>query len=149
MSLLLVVDDDENIRETLSELLSGEHQCQTAETVEKALARLDVETYDVVLTDISMPGLSGLELLGHIRQKYPDTTVIIISGIGDQEYTQGTIRLGAFDYLIKPFNLESVVKSVKRALDYRGRLLGHPQVTEIADRGPESNRDEAIDWNLM
>ncbi len=120
MSLILVVDDDENIRDTLYELISEEHPCQTAETAEKALARLDVESYDLVLTDISMPGLSGLELLGHIRQKYPDTTVIVISGIGDQEYTQGTIRLGAFDYLLKPFSLESIMKSVRRALDHRG-----------------------------
>src|SRR5688572_3204513 len=108
MSLILVVDDDENIRDTLYELLSGEYQCQTAETAEKALARLEAGSYDVVITDISMPGLSGLELLGHVRQKYPDTTVIVISGISDQEYAQGMIRLGAFDYLLKPFRLEAV-----------------------------------------
>jgi DNA-binding NtrC family response regulator len=143
MSLLLVVDDDENIRDMLYELLSQEHRCQTAETAEKALARLGVESYDVVLTDISMPGLSGLELLGHIRQKYPDTTVIVISGISDQEYAQGTIRLGAFDYLLKPFNLESVAKSVKRALDYRC------QVSEVADQGLESTHGEHTNWNIV
>ncbi|MBA2526845.1 MAG: response regulator [Pyrinomonadaceae bacterium] len=112
MSLVLVVDDDVNIRDTLYELLSEDYRCQTAETAEQALARLDVESYDVVLTDISMPGLSGLELLGHIKQKYPDTPVIIISGISDQEHAQGMIRLGAFDYLLKPFSLEAVAKSV-------------------------------------
>ena len=130
MSLILVVDDDEVIRDTLYELLSQQYLCQTAETAEQALARLEVATYDVVLTDISMPGLSGLELLGHVRQKYPDTPVIIISGISDKEHAQGLIRLGAFEYLLKPFRLEVVEKSVKRALDRRRRLLESRTGTE-------------------
>jgi len=149
MSLVLVVDDDEIIRDNLYELLSEEYRCQTADTAEKALARLDAESYDVVLTDISMPGLSGLELLGHIRQKYPGTPVIIISGISDQEYAQGMIRLGAFDYLLKPFSLDTVMKSVKRALDHRGRLPEHSQVSQVEDQGHRSTADEATDWNIV
>lgn len=141
MSLILVVDDDENIRDTLYELLSAEHDCQTAETAEQALARLEVDSYDVVLTDISMPGLSGLELLGTVRQKYPDTPVIIISGISDQEHAQGLIRLGAFEYLLKPFRIEVVEKSVKRALDRRRNLLKSRPV----ERG--SNAD--TDWSIV
>src|SRR2546428_9323751 len=123
MSRVLVVDDDETIRYTLYELLSEDYVCQTAETAEKAFARLDADPYDVVLTDISMPGLSGLELLGHIRQRFTDTPVIIISGISDQEHAQGLIKLGAFDFLLKPFSLEVVDKSVTRAVEYRRRLL--------------------------
>ncbi len=98
MPKILLVDDDETIRDTLYELLSQDYFCQTAETAEKAFARLEADQYDVVLTDISMPGLSGLELLGHVRQKFPDTPVIIVSGIGDQEHAQGLIRLGAFRF---------------------------------------------------
>jgi DNA-binding NtrC family response regulator len=124
MPKILVVDDDETIRDTLYDLLSEQYVCQTAETAEKAFARLEADEYDVVLTDISMPGLSGLELLGHIRQKYENTPVIIISGISDQEHAQGLIRLGAFDFLLKPFRLEAVEKSVQRAIDYRQRLGG-------------------------
>src|ERR1044071_4954895 len=97
MERVLVVDDDETIRDTLYELLSEKYFCQTAETAEKALARLEADTYDVVLTDISMPGLSGLELLGHVLQQFPQTPVIMISGISDEEHAQGLIRLGAFD----------------------------------------------------
>ena len=138
MSVVLVVDDDENIRDTLYELISEEYSCQTAETADKALARLDAESYDIVLTDISMPGLSGLELLGHIRQRHPDTTVIVISGISDQEYAQGMIRLGAFDYLLKPFSLEGVMKSIKRALDHRGHLPGHGKVSSMLERRDQS-----------
>ena len=137
MSLILVVDDDETIRDSLYELFSEEYRCQTAETAELALARLEVDTYDVVLTDISMPGLSGLELLGHVRQRYPETPVIIISGIGDQDHAMGLIRLGAFEYLLKPFRLEVVEKTVKRALDHRRRLLEQKQgqQDDVADGG--------------
>ena len=122
MTSVLVVDDDEAIRDILYDLLSGKHACQTAETAEQALARLAVNRYDVVLTDISMPGLSGLELLGHVLQRHPGTPVIVISGISDQTHAQGLIKLGAFDYLLKPFRLEAVEKSVKRAIEYGQRL---------------------------
>lgn len=142
MSLILVVDDDETIRDTLYELLSEEHDCQTAQTAEQALARLEVDSYDLVLTDISMPGLSGLELLGHVRQKYPDTPVIIISGISDQDHAQGLIRLGAFEYLLKPFRLEVVEKSVKRALDRRRHLLKAP-------RAAGETKEDATDWKII
>ena len=142
MSRVLVVDDDETIRDTLCELLSAEHDCQTAQTAEQALARLEVDSYDVVLTDISMPGLSGLELLGRVRQKYPDTPVIIISGISDQEHAQGLIRLGAFEFLLKPFRIEVVEKSVKRALSHRHHLLKSPRATS-------ETSDEATDWKII
>ena len=142
MSLILVVDDDETIRDTLYDLFSEEHDCQTAETAEQALARLEVDSYDLVLTDISMPGLSGLELLGHVRQKYPDTPVIIISGISDQDHAQGLIRLGAFEYLLKPFRLEVVEKSVKRALDRRRHLLKAPRRTD-------ETKEDATDWKII
>jgi DNA-binding NtrC family response regulator len=139
MPQLLVVDDDDVIRDTLYELLSEHYVCQTAETAEKALAKLKTDTYDVVLTDLSMPGLSGLELLGHVRQLYPNTPVIIISGISDRAHAEGLIKIGAFDYLLKPFRLEVVESSVKRAIEFRNKLLtvseGDPQVP--------------TDWNIV
>ena len=130
MPIVLIVDDDEAIRDTLFEFLSETYICQTAETAEQALARLEADTYDIVLTDISMPGLSGLELLGHVRQKFPNTPVIIISGISDQEHAQGLMRLGAFDFLLKPFSLEVVDKSVTRALEHRRHLLENSVTNE-------------------
>lgn len=147
MPRILVVDDDETIRDTLYELLSEDHVCQTAETAEKAFARLEADPYDVVLTDISMPGLSGLELLGHVRQKFPDTPVIIISGISDQEHAQGLIRLGAFDFLLKPFTLDGVEKSVRRAVDYRRRLLQEENPDETS--AVNNIETEANDWRIV
>ncbi|HEV7860852.1 MAG TPA: response regulator [Pyrinomonadaceae bacterium] len=125
MASLLVVDDDKYVRDVLYDLFAEVHRCHTTDSAEKALALIDEEFYDVVLTDISMPGLSGLELLGLVRQRYPDTPVIIISGITDQEHKRGLMKLGAFDYVLKPFNLETVEESVKRALEYRSRALAN------------------------
>ena len=146
MPRVLLVDDDETIRDTLYELLSEHYVCQTAETAEKALARLEADQYDVVLTDISMPGLSGLELLGHVRQQFPDTPVIIISGIGDQEHAQGLIKLGAFDFLLKPFSLDVVEKSVRRAMDYRRRQAEENRSENDQTTG---NLTQAADWKIV
>ena len=146
MSRVLVVDDDESIRDTLYDLLSGDYLCQTAETAEKAFARLEVDTYDVVLTDISMPGLSGLELLGQVRLRFPDTPVIIISGISDQEHAQGLIKLGAFDFLLKPFKLEVVEKSVKRAVELRRHML---QGSSTKEENRKVTEPEAGDWKIV
>ena len=119
MAEILIVDDDDVIRDTLDELLSSEYRCETAETAEKALDKLAAASFDVVLTDISMPGLNGLELLQRVLELYPETPVIIISGISDQEHAEELIELGAFEYLLKPFRLEVVEQSVKRALEFR------------------------------
>ena len=121
MAALLIVDDDEAVRDTLYDLFSEAHMCHVADTAEQAMTWLDQGAYDVVLTDISMPGLSGVELLGHVRQRQPDARVIVISGITDREHAEGMLRLGAFDYLLKPFRLEEVERSVERAVGQRAR----------------------------
>ena len=116
MAEILIVDDDDVIRETLRELLSSNYVCETAETAEQALAKLEAKRFDVVLTDISMPGLTGLDLLAKVQNLHPKTPVIIISGISDQDQAHRLLSLGAFEYLQKPFRLEVVEKSVERAL---------------------------------
>ena len=119
MADVLVVDDDDVIRETLLELLEGNYQCQVASTAEEALRKLQAQRFDVVLTDVSLPGLSGRELLARVRELYPETPVIIVSGLSDQEQAHSLISRGAFDYLLKPFRLEMVEESVKRAVEHR------------------------------
>src|SRR3954470_22273930 len=118
MAAILIVDDDDAVRDVLYDLFSDGHLCHVAATAEQALAFIDEQPYDVVLTDISMPGLSGLELLGHLRQARPGTPVIVISGIGDRTHAEGLTRLGAFDFLLKPFRLEEIEASVTRALEH-------------------------------
>ena len=119
MAEILIVDDDDIIRETLCELLAPDHACHSANTAEEALAKLQAQAFDVVLTDVSMPGLSGMDLLNRVVALYPGTPVIIISGLSDQEHAQNLTELGAFDYLLKPFRLEVVEDSVRRAIEFR------------------------------
>src|SRR3989440_4871953 len=117
MSSLLIVEDEVTIREMLFELFSDEHTCFQTDTAEEALKILESEPIALVLTDISMPGMSGLELLGHTRQRWPSIEVIMISGIRDREYAGGLVRMGAFDYLVKPFDLDDIRRSVARAAE--------------------------------
>ena len=119
MSAILIVDDDQAVRDTLYDLFSEENLCHTAETAEQALSWLAEGDYDVVLTDISMPGIGGVELLGHVRQRQPHTPVIIISGIADEGHAKGLLQLGAYAYLLKPFRLEEVEERVRAAVKQR------------------------------
>ena len=120
MATVLIVDDDTLIRDTLHELLSASHVCHTADRAEQALAYLEMESYDVVLTDINMPGLSGHDLLSHIRSTHPATPVIVISGIAVEDTAKVFDQLGAFAYFSKPFDLDAVEDAVNRAIG-RGR----------------------------
>ena len=142
MADILIVDDDEVIRDTLKELLSEHYVCKTAGTADEAFARLAEKPYDLVLTDISMPGISGLELLGRVLELYPKMPVIVVSGISDQEHVQGLIKLGAFDFLLKPFRLEVVEKSVRRALEYRRKLI---ESREKSEDSPENGASKIVD----
>ena len=139
MSSVLIVEDDVIVRELLFELFSEEHSCRTAEKAEQALTLLDSVRFDVVITDISMPGMGGLELLGHIRQRWPETSVIVVSGIRDQEYAKGLVRMGAFDYLVKPFDLAEVGRSVARALEQHQPAVAEPPAEESAAKAQSAN----------
>lgn len=121
MASLLLVDDDEIILETLLELFSEDYQCDTAQTAEEALRRLDSQDYDLVITDVSMPGMSGEDLLGFIKKYRPKTPVLFITGSLDREYAERLIKKGAFNYSLKPFRLEEIEQRVARALEYRKR----------------------------
>ncbi|HEX9422346.1 MAG TPA: response regulator [Pyrinomonadaceae bacterium] len=130
MATLLIVDDDNLIRDTLYELLSLSNECHTADRAEQALAYLDVETYDVVLTDISMPGLSGRELLRYIQANHAATPVIVISGIPDGDDGKELIDRGAFAYFAKPFRLEEIEAAVESAIARPRELAGANQVAD-------------------
>jgi DNA-binding NtrC family response regulator len=122
MATILIVDDDNNIRDTLHELLSDSYECHTADRAEQALAYLEIENYDVVLTDISMPGLSGREILKRVQKNHPETPVIVISGNANTEAASELLEMGAFAYLTKPFQLEVIEDTVVRAIARRHEL---------------------------
>lgn len=127
MATLLIVDDDNMIRDTLHELLSTSYECHTADRAEQALAYLEVENYDVVLTDISMPRLSGREILKRVQENHPATPVIVISGNPNAEAAEELLALGAFAYLTKPFQLEVIEDTVVRAIARSHELRTTPR----------------------
>jgi DNA-binding NtrC family response regulator len=116
MPTLLIVDDDDAIRGMLFDLLSDRYECNTASMAEEALQYIEVEHYDAILTDISMPGLTGVELLKQIQEKNSATPVILISGKGSEQDPQALIDMGAFAYVTKPFNLDEIEEVVERAV---------------------------------
>ena len=130
MATLLIVDDDNLIRDTLHELLSVSHECHTADRAEQALAYLDIETYDAVLTDISMPGLSGRQLLSYIQAKHSSTPVIVISGMSEGDEGRELIDAGAFAYFPKPFKLDEIEAAVDRAISRHQELTAKSQTTD-------------------
>jgi DNA-binding NtrC family response regulator len=116
MATLLIVDDDEVIRTALFDLLSEEHSCHMAASAEEALDRLGSQTYDLIITDLSMPGMSGEDLLGFVKVHAPRTPVIFMSGLADRAGSERLLVKGGIDYLPKPFRLEEVEGAVARAL---------------------------------
>jgi len=130
MATVLIVDDDNLVRDSLHELLSPLYECHTADRAEQALAYLDIETYDAVLTDISMPGLSGRELLKYIQAKHSATPVIVISGMfsaEDEVDGKQFLDLGAFAYFTKPFKLEEIEDAIARAVAKHQELTSAEQ----------------------
>ena len=115
MTSLLIVDDDPTLLDVLSELFSAEYACRPASTAEEALGLLSSVEYDVVITDIAMPGMSGEAVLGFVKAHSPGTPVIIISGVIDRGRAERLKVKGAFGYLLKPFRAEELKSLVARA----------------------------------
>ncbi|HKQ99563.1 MAG TPA: response regulator [Pyrinomonadaceae bacterium] len=139
MGYILAVDDDPEIRDQLVELLQGKHFVQEAESGEAALEWLAREPeWHAVITDISMPGLSGLELVGRIRQMMPDTPVIVLSGLNDPAYKAGALGMDVFKYMTKPYRLDEIEASVDSAVAYYKELIASRRRREGADAaGPQ------------
>ena len=117
MPNILIVDDDDAVRAILLELLSNKYVCNTASTAEEAFQFLEIEEYDAVLTDIAMPGTTGVGLMKRIQLKDLDTQVIIISGKEGEEDPEALKQMGAFAFVRKPFRLEEIEDLVARALE--------------------------------
>jgi len=122
-SRILIVDDEREITEILSDLLSGDLDCETAGSAEEALARVRQSDFRLVISDITMPGMTGLEMVPHLKRISPDTVVVMISGLLTVESAIEAMRLGAFDYVMKPFDLRQVEAVVKRALEHHELIV--------------------------
>jgi len=115
---LLIVDDEAEVRSVLNDLLGDTYQCSQAPSAEEALAQLRERDYQLVISDITMSGMSGLEMIPHVKVISPDTVIVMISGMQTIESAINALRLGAFDYLMKPFDLRQAEAAVTRALEH-------------------------------
>lgn len=115
---ILIADDDAQIREVLHELLGDSYECAEVCSAEEALAVVGREEFDLVLSDIMMGGITGLEMVPQVLAQAPDTVVIMISGEQNIESAIQALRAGAFDYITKPFDLRHVEAAVERALEH-------------------------------
>ena len=120
---ILVVDDRPEITEMLSDLLSSQYDCETVASGEEALKRLRARDFQLLICDITMPGMSGLETLPKAKCISPNCVVIMISGMQTVESAIDALRLGAFDYVMKPFDLRQVEAVVERALEHQNLIV--------------------------
>lgn len=120
---ILIVDDEPGVRSVLQNMLCDSHECRAVSSAEEALFLLATEKFDLVLSDIKMSGMSGLEMIPEALNSAPDTVIMMISGEQTIDSAIKALRLGAFDYITKPFDLQHVQAGVERALDHHSLLV--------------------------
>jgi CheY-like chemotaxis protein len=113
---ILIVDDDDEIRSILRDFLSRQYSCETLDCAQQALTSLARGRFDLVISDIAMPGMTGLEMIPHMKHIAPDAVIVMISGQRMIESAVAAMRAGALDYITKPFELNQVDDVVRRAL---------------------------------
>lgn len=124
---ILVVDDELGPRESLRMILKDQYDISTASTGREALEKLSVREHDLVILDIKMPGMNGMEVLQEIKQKTPETGVVLITAYASVETAKNALKYGALDYLIKPFDRKDLNSVVERGLKVRAERLGEKQ----------------------
>lgn len=128
---ILVVDDELSMREFISILLEREgYEVLTAADADTALSRMAATDIDLVISDVQMPGLSGLELLARIKASSPETAVLLITAFSTAEQAVEAMKLGAYDYLAKPFKVDEIKILVRNALEKRDLQRENRQLRE-------------------
>ena len=136
---ILVVDDEEAIREIVSSMLgSANYSCRQAGSGVEALALLESgEEFELMLTDLMMDKMNGTQLLERAKERFPDMPVIMVTAVHDISVALGALRNGAYDYLLKPFEREQLLATVRRALENR-RL-------KLENRAYQTNLEAKVD----
>jgi diguanylate cyclase (GGDEF)-like protein len=122
-ALILIVDDEPEVLRVVSAMLQPEHDCLTAGSAEEALTVLPAVNAALLISDIHLPGMSGLQLIPRTLAASPATVVMMMSGERDIDNAIGAMRAGAFDYIRKPLEYKHVLAAVRRALDHRALVL--------------------------
>ncbi len=126
MSKILIIEDEAAIRRVLKKIISEENDNYNVEEAEDGLVGIDMiskSDFDLVLCDIKMPKMDGVEVLVKIKKLKPEIPVVMISGHGDLDTAVNTMRLGAFDYISKPPDLNRLLNTVRNALDKKELLI--------------------------
>jgi two-component system response regulator PilR (NtrC family) len=118
---ILIVDDELSMREFLSILLEREgYEVAVAGSAEEALRQIDASLFDLVISDVQMPGLNGIELLARIKEVTPETAVLMVTAFSTAEQAVEAMKLGAYDYISKPFKNEEIKVLISKALEKQG-----------------------------
>ena len=145
---ILVVDDEPEIRDVLCELLGDRYECVPASSAEEALVLMRGGRFNLIISDIMMGGMSGLEMIPHVLNDSPGTVVLMISGVQTIESAIKALRAGAFDYIMKPFDLRQVDVAVKRAIELyelrRAKHLYEAHLEELVEQRT-AELDQALD----
>ncbi len=140
---ILIVDDEPHIREILAHNLSGKYgKCVISHSAFDALNKVKHNLFSLVITDIMMPGMSGMELLRFVKKHSPDTAVIMITGVMDISAAVDSLRSGACDFITKPFDLLSLRRAVDGALERRQLQLENRHYQEELERKVEERSIE-------
>lgn len=133
MRKILVAEDERNLRDGIAEAFrEAGHDVVEAEDGNRAIALIEEQVFDLVITDYKMPGADGLELIRRLRMVNEDTAVIMITAYGTVEGAVQAMRLGAYDYILKPFNLEELELKAGRALDHQ-RMVSRLRAVDRRD----------------
>lgn len=121
---VLIIDDEEPIRNILSYALQKQgYVCELAKRGDEALQSILMKDFDIALLDIDMPGMSGLEVLSQLITHRPDISVVMVTAIQDTRIAVEAMKLGAYDYVTKPFNLDDLGLRVEKALERRRLVM--------------------------
>jgi len=141
---ILLVDDEKEFVETLSERIRmREHDSDVALNGEQALKKMDDDLPDVVVLDLKMPGMDGMEVLRRIRKAYPKVQVIMLTGHGSEKDEEEARKLGAFEYLQKPVEIDTLMKKVKKA--YKSKFESSMMAATFAEAGEFDTAKEIRD----
>ncbi len=128
---ILIVDDEQDLRIIFKRFLEVDgYSCATVGTGEEALVLLENEVFSVVITDINMPGMSGIDLLREVRGRYPEVAVLVISAVDDRKVAVKALELGAFAYMIKPVSRNELAINVINGLRHRFLEIEHRRQNE-------------------
>ena len=137
---VLVVDDEETVRVLLQRILQAAgYEAGIAANGKEALSVIADGGIDVVMLDINMPGLSGVEVLGKISTDWPDLCVIMVTAVADVQTAVTAMKLGAYDYITKPFDQDEALRKIRQAVvDWQERLTLRQNIAEKTERLQEN-----------